>query len=94
MRFTPKQQQLLIHTLSGQSDRELQSALCISEDAVKQAWKNIMHRAVAAQPIRFAQESSDGGGRGQSRRHLLLTYLRQHMEELRPYQFDTASVST
>jgi len=91
MRFTPKQQLLLMYALSGESDRELQGTLSISEDAVKQAWKNIMHRAVAAQPIRFAQELADGGGRGQSRRHLLLSYLRQHMEELRPYHFDVAN---
>lgn len=90
--FTQKQQELLLYALSGQSDRELQNTLGVSEDAIKQAWKNIMHRAVAAQPIRFAQESSDSGGRGQSRRHLLLTYLRQHMEELRPYRYETGKV--
>ena len=93
MRFTPKQQQLLFYALAGQSDRELQNALSISEDAIKQVWKQIMYRAAAALPIQFTQESSDGGCRGQSRRHLLLAYLRQHMEELRPYHFDTASAS-
>jgi hypothetical protein len=91
MRLTPKQQRLILHALSGQSDRELQSTLGISEDAIKQTWKQIMQRAVAAQPIRFSQESSVDGGRGQSRRHLLLGYLRDHMEELRPYSFDAAS---
>lgn len=88
MRFTPKQQQHLIYALLGQSDRELQVSLGISEDAVKQAWKNIMQRAAENQPARFSRDPDAGEGRGQTRRHTLLAYLRQHMEELRPYLYE------
>lgn len=91
MRFTSKQQQYLACALLGQSDRELQAALGVSEDAVKQAWKSIMQRAAQVQPERFSREPSTGEGRGQSRRHMLLAYLRQHMEELRPYDFSVAA---
>lgn len=90
MRFTAKQQQQLAHALLGQSDRELQATLGISEDAVKQAWKGIVQRAAQIQPERFSREPGAGDGRGQSRRHLLLAYLRQHMEELRPYDYSVA----
>lgn len=80
-------QELLRAALAGAPDTELANHLGITLAAVKRRWEDI-YRAVAASnlPITAAcQAKSAEGKRGAQKRHLVLEYLRQHKEELRPF---------
>jgi len=88
MRFTSAQRRLLRHALLGASDRDLASVLGVSEHSVRQSWRAIHERALAALPGLFPQDAREGlarSERGPSMRRVLQDYLRQHLHELRPY---------
>jgi hypothetical protein len=71
--------------LLGDTDQRIAARLGISADAVKQAWRGIVS---AAQELtgRDARPEVDGPAvRGSEHRRGVLEYLRQHMEELRPW---------
>ena len=73
--------------LQGDTDQRIAARLHISLDAVKQAWRGIV--TAAAPFIPEARELSNGhlphAVRGAERRRGVLEYLRQQMEELRPW---------
>jgi hypothetical protein len=93
---------LLIAELEGKSgtDTELASALGISVSVVKKTWLSIYQRAgcLLPEPILTNTSLYDGAGkpegeRGKEKRRMLLAYVRDHLEELRPYSCKLANPS-
>ncbi len=84
--FRRSEQRLLEHALRGGTNEEVSVALGVSLSAVKKSWEAVYARVAQAAPELIAQPSeSPGPGRGAEKKNRLLTYLRQHPEELRPY---------
>ncbi len=83
--FTPAQQALLGRALLGGSDLEVAGELSVSVDAVKQSWRGIYQRVARVAP-QLAPSDAGPGVRGQEKRRRLLEYLRNHLEELRPFK--------
>lgn len=75
--FSPSQQELLESALLDLPDKDFAACHGLTQDAVKKRWRAIYHRV---DPCLVAAERS-----GSDQRRLLLGYLRQHLEELRPY---------
>lgn len=84
--FSATQQRLLEGALMGQPDSGIATLLGVSLDRVKKIWREIHEKTQREMPFLVPQQDqSRDGVRGQSRRRQLLDYLRQHMEELRPF---------
>ena len=84
--FRPAEQRLLLAALSGVTDEELTEELGISLSAVKKTWR-VIHQRANRSWSNGSPEAGDGGGnrrRGKEKKQHLLSYLRKHMEELRP----------
>jgi DNA-binding CsgD family transcriptional regulator len=86
--FNRSQRVLLRHALMGQTCEELATSLSLSPWTVKKRWHAIYRRvadvdtALLPPPIAYGVNVSS---RGPERRRRLLSYLRQHLEELRPF---------
>jgi DNA-binding CsgD family transcriptional regulator len=80
------EQELLNIAVAALSDEELAVRLGIRLPAVKKRWRSIFERA-SSRPDLFPemQDSSDDGSRGRQKRHSILAYVREHPEELRPF---------
>jgi hypothetical protein len=84
--FSATQQRLLEGALMGETDTGVAMVLGVSLDRVKKIWRDIHDKTQREMPFLVPQQDqSRDGVRGQSRRRQLLDYLRQHMEELRPF---------
>jgi DNA-binding CsgD family transcriptional regulator len=84
--FSRCEQRLLDQALRGGTDEELANELEISISAVKKAWRSIYDKADRSKtgilpPGSTEIETTD---RGRGKKHRLLTYVREHPEELRP----------
>jgi DNA-binding CsgD family transcriptional regulator len=87
--FSPSEQRLLLLALGsrGHTDQELAKKLRVSVPAVKKNWVSIYRRVAGTQPqiIRACLDTPPGSSeRGKEKRRLLLAYLHDHPEELRP----------
>jgi hypothetical protein len=84
--FRPAEQRLLLAALRGLKDEELSDALGVSLSFVKKTWSSIYERSVAKIP-ELRLDLSDGSfqQRGKEKKHRVLSYLREHPEELRPF---------
>jgi hypothetical protein len=95
--FPPSEQRLLLAALKGGTDEELSDELAISLSAVKKAWHSVYERAAECLPqsVLNDDERADrsNGERGKQKKQRLLTYLRDHPEELRPYSRKTRAES-
>jgi DNA-binding CsgD family transcriptional regulator len=86
MYLRPGEQRLLLAALQGLTDEELAQELGISLSAVKKTWRAIYDRTGSiwnGDVLDDRAEEADGK-RGKEKKQHLLTYLRAHMEELRP----------
>ena len=87
--FNRSQRVLLRHALLGETCEELATSLSISAWTVKKRWHAIYERVTDVDsellPPPIAN-SLYGRSRGPERRRRLLNYLRQHLEELRPFE--------
>src|SRR5262249_7722339 len=87
--FRRSQRLLLQHALMGKTCEKLAASLSISPWTVKKCWHAIYDRVADVDgellppPIAYGAHASS---RGAERRRHLLNYLRQHLEELRPYE--------
>lgn len=85
--FTSRQQRVLLLALQGETDRGMALRMDVSLATIRQAWEGIFERmpkeAMAAQPSAAHCASLT---RGPERRRAVVEYVRQHMEELRPYR--------
>lgn len=88
--LSPSQQTVATRALQGDTDRVIAARLGISTDAVKQSWRAIL-RTVSAHMPELCADTSDATAadavpvRGTEHRRIVVEYLRQHMEELRPW---------
>jgi hypothetical protein len=80
-------QQLLTTALTGLTDEELARSLKLPLPAVKKRWRSLFERA-SAHPSLFPDmcDGLEDGGRGRQKRQFVLAYVREHPEELRPFQ--------
>jgi hypothetical protein len=81
-------QQLVAAALKGLTDVELTEELSLQLSTVKKRWAALYDRVAAANPtlVRGRDDDLDRRIRGPQKRHHLLAYLRQHPEELRPFE--------
>jgi hypothetical protein len=84
--FSLSEQRMLLAALDGGTDEELAAAMQMSVSAVKKKWRSIYDRVGACLPELLPHALSDGqpSERGREKKQRLLTYLRDHLEELRP----------
>jgi len=84
--FTSAQQELLRLALLDESDASAAATLSISLRTVTKHWQAIFDRVAAAGPEWFPQDppTPTDGTRGIEKRRHLLSYLRRHLEEIRP----------
>jgi hypothetical protein len=87
--FNRSQRTLLQHALMGATCDNAAASLSVSPWTVKKRWRTIYDRVadvdseLLSPPIAYGAHSLS---RGMERRRRLLNYLRQHLEELRPYK--------
>lgn len=85
--FRKSEQRLLTSALQGGTDEDLSNQLNISISSVRRTWLGIYDRVAAHAPEILGDSLQPGNtlsGRGKSKKHRLLAYLREHPEELRP----------
>jgi DNA-binding CsgD family transcriptional regulator len=87
--FSRSQRVLLRRALMGETCEQVASSLSVSPWTVKKRWRAIYDRVADVDsellpaPIAYG---SNALSRGIERRRHLLNYLRQHLEELRPFE--------
>jgi hypothetical protein len=87
--FSRSQRVLLRHALRGETCDMLAASLSISRWTVKKRWHAIYDRVADVDGELLPPPIADGvhaSSRGAERRRRLLNYLRQHPEELRPFE--------
>lgn len=86
--FTAAQRRLLYQALQHQTDSEIAASLQISSSAVKKHWAAVFDRVSQCMPAllngSLNARHSDAITRGSQKRHLVIAYVREHAEELRP----------
>jgi hypothetical protein len=85
--LTRRQQRLLTTAMNGSTDPELAAELGVSLAVVTKSWRDIYDRVHDCIPNLFPSEESRerlGSERGRAKKHRLLSYVREHPEELRP----------
>lgn len=80
--FSPAEQDLLLLALRNVSDEESAIVLSVSTHTIKMRWRAAFDRISQNRPDLFPPHEP-GTPRGNERRTRLLSYLRDHMEELR-----------
>jgi len=79
-RFSPGEQVLLELSLLDTPDDDIAATLHLCIDAIKKRWRSIYMKVDLADPGLLADLDS-----GTEQRRALLSYLRMHLEEIRPY---------
>jgi len=88
-RFNRSQRMLLQHALMGETCDMLATSLCVSPWTIKKRWHAIYDRVADVDNELLPPPIANGSratSRGAERRRHLLGYLRQHLEELRPFE--------
>ncbi len=75
------EQRLIEYALLDASDGEAAQTLHLSKDAIKKRWRSIYAKVDSADPELLGSITSPT-----ARRRSIVHYLRQHLEELRPYR--------
>ena len=81
--FKPSEQNLLAAALRGARDEDLSRELQVSLSCIKKTWSAVYRRAAAVVPELQLLPGS-ASQRGPEKRRILLCYVREHPEELRP----------
>jgi hypothetical protein len=79
-RFSLREQALLELSLMDMPDEDIAANLHVCMDAIKKRWRSIYTKVDLADPRLLAGMDS-----GTGQRRALLSYLRMHLEEIRPY---------
>ncbi|RZL31849.1 MAG: hypothetical protein EOP35_21195 [Rubrivivax sp.] len=94
--FAASERRMLRLAVTDLTDEAIGDELGISSHGVKKLWRQAHQRAQDVMPGLFgggSQPAGEGGGRGPEKRRVLLQYLRQHPEELRPYNASLAAAT-
>jgi hypothetical protein len=83
--FTRVEQELLEAAREGADDASVSKSLCVSVPAIKRRWANIFDRVAAIRPDLCPFDGD--GTRGTQKRQRVLAYVRNHPEELRPFNY-------
>ncbi|MBZ5659733.1 MAG: hypothetical protein LAO08_04940 [Acidobacteriia bacterium] len=86
--FSRSEQRMLLMALEGQTDLELAQKLNVSVPTVKKMWVSVYRRVSAHLPELMPTASRPDVfsiQRGKEKKRRLLAYLRDHLEELRPF---------
>lgn len=83
--FTRGEQELLELALEGMDDATTAKDLHVSLPAIKHRWTSIFERVSAVRPDLCPLDIN--GTRGIQKRQRVLTHVRKHPEELRPFDF-------
>jgi DNA-binding CsgD family transcriptional regulator len=92
--FSRSQRVLLRHALMGETCEMLAASLSISPWTVKKYWHAIYERVADVDKELLPPTITCGAyalSRGAERRRRLLNYLRQHLEELRPFKANVSA---
>lgn len=81
-------QHLLLAALDGMTDLELSHRLGLHLGTIKKRWISLFDRVADAQPGLLPEMNSGNNDnrRGPQKRHHVLAYVREHPEELRPFE--------
>lgn len=85
--FSGSEQRLLLAALLGGTDEDLSDNLGISLSTVKKTWRSAYNRVAECLPELIPNSSQPDGEaskRGRDKKQRLLSYLREHPQELRP----------
>jgi hypothetical protein len=85
--FNVSEQRLLTSALAGGTDEQLSDDLGISLSAVKKTWRSIYDRVAVCLPELIPNNSQldgEASRRGKDKKQRLISYLREHPQELRP----------
>jgi hypothetical protein len=84
--FRSGEQEMLFRALLGEADEDLARTLHVSPSTVHKRWQAAYERVAAVAPglLPGAEASLNERSRGAEKRRHLLSYLRSHLEELRP----------
>lgn len=90
--LTDAQRRLIRLALDGLTDVELAASLDRSLNTLKQTWRSIYDRVERRAPFALSGpgDALPQGRRGTEKRRRLLTYMQDHIEELRPFSRRTA----
>jgi DNA-binding CsgD family transcriptional regulator len=80
--FSSQEQALLQQAILGERDGEIALSLGIAVSTVHKRWRNIFTRVIDADPLVIPICATEG--RGPEKRSILLRFLTDHPEELRP----------
>jgi hypothetical protein len=85
-RFSAAQRRLLALALFDEGDEYLMQRLDVSVHGLKKLWRGIYERIDDVEPEFFGDSGgADDGKRGPEKRRQVLAYVRQRLEELRPW---------
>jgi hypothetical protein len=85
--FTRIQQEVLSLALAtGDTDEQVAARLGLAPVSVKKTWQGTYQRVILQQGDFFGGAAATGMSRGKEKKRWLLTYLRHHLEELRPHR--------
>ena len=82
--FARGEQELLELALEGTEDAGIAKSLFVSLAAIKRRWSSIFERVASISPELCPMDAS--GTRGVQKRQRILAYVRNHPEELRPFE--------
>nr|WP_316641025.1 hypothetical protein [uncultured Roseateles sp.] len=85
-RLSPSQRLLLWRSLFEDNDEALMQRLKVSTHGLKKLWRGIYQRVEDVAPEFFGDSGgADEGKRGPEKRRQVLAYVRQRLEEVRPW---------
>lgn len=83
--FRQAEQELLELAMEGGGDVSIAKSLFVTLPAIKRRWSSIFERVASIRPDLCPFDGD--GTRGIQKRQRILTYVRNHPEELRPFDF-------
>jgi hypothetical protein len=78
---------LLVEALTRRSDVELAKAMNLSPATIKKRWQALFERIADTHPEMLPEKNGGTESRGPQKRHHILTYVRAHPQELRPFRW-------